>query len=129
MNNLTKTLAVLTLAAGSLGLAQTAAAKDRLTVIYSSGGYYAPPSLYWSHRPHEWRHNRDYGYRHSHAYQRHHVNGHKHRHHDRHDRHDRHYDKWSRHGFRDDRRHDGYRDDGHHDRRMSHSAYGKVSRY
>lgn len=116
MKHLTKTLAVLTLAAGSFGLTLTAQAHDRLTVICSNSGHHTLPLAHWNYRPYAYRHHHTDRHGHSHAY--------RHRSWERHDRH-RDEDKRSGRDRGDDRH--GYR--GKHDNRISHSAYGKGSRY
>jgi len=117
MKKLYKTLVVLTLAAGGLGLTQAAQAHDRLTVIYTNSGYFAP-GAHWKHRPAAHRyygHGKHYG--HSHRYYRHAGKSHHHKRHEHRDRDKR----WSR----DDRGHHGDR----HDSRVSHSAYATRERH
>lgn len=121
MKKLYKTLAVLTLAAGGLGLTQAAQAHDRLTVVYANSGYYSPGS-YWKHRPAAPRYNshgKHYG--HSHLYHRH---AEKRHHHDRHEHRDR-DNRWSRDEHRDDR--GRYAD--RHDNRANHSGYATRERH
>jgi len=120
MKNLHKTLAVLTLAATGLGLAQAAQAGDRLTIIYSNSGHHALPSPYGKHWPvTPLIYGHSYG--HSHHYRPHEQWCDQPRH--------RHDNRWSRLDRRD-RRHEeaGWHGD-RHDSRKGHSAYAKGDRY
>jgi hypothetical protein len=140
MKTLYKTLAVVTLAAGSLGLTQAAQAGDRLTIIYSDSDYIASPGLYrhhWPAAPLYYHYGDRHGYsrhypwravkKHKHNYRKHRGHDRRHGHHDR-DSHRRHDDRWTRHQHRDYRRDDRHGYDGRHHSRVGHSAYVEGKR-
>jgi hypothetical protein len=147
MHKLSIKLAALALAASSLGLTQTAAAGDRVTLIYSSGSYHAAPHSYrhyHGHRGGDYRHHRyerrHHGHEHGHHSHYRKFDRHSHKRHDSYDRkrgHERGYkrghDRYGR--YRDSDRHGGHRADSHssaerrdrNDHRVKHTAH--VSRH
>jgi hypothetical protein len=132
MRNLSKKLAVLTLAACGFGLTQTTLAGDRTTVIhvndhhtpYSMRGHYDhPKTLYRDHTPYANFHRHSHHHRvcrdYSHPYR------HGPRHYDSHGHgHDKTDSGWHAHSDAGPSRHTDHRD-----RHVTNTAYAKGYRY